>query len=125
MINIELKWHEFNVDLKSVETKMRNEQPSYLGNSAGANFVLYFEANSLTTQEQQDIRLWWKQDLTEAEEAIKRALPSRNVELAKSLIKAEKEAILLIEDLSTLSVLQKKIWMGLDLSDEELDSLAQ
>ena len=125
MINIELEWHDYSVDLKSLEAKMRDEYVSYVGNSAGQNLVLHFEVDSLTIQEQQDIRLWWKQDLVEAEEAAKRVLPSRDQELAKSLLQAQKEAILEITDYSTLTVLQKKIWMGLELSDDELDSLAE
>ena len=124
MINIELDWHEFDVDLKSTESKMRLEHPSYIGNSAGEKLTLHFEADSLTTNEQQDIRLWFKQDLDETIEAAKRALPSRDADLAKSLLDAEKEAIILITDFSTLTDLQKKIWMGLELTDEELDSLA-
>lgn len=125
MINIELEWNNFKVDLKSLEVKLRAEHVSYIGNSAGQNLVLHFEADSLTIQEQQDIRLWWKQELVETEEAAKRALPSRNEDLAKSLLQTQKETILQITDFSLLTQLQKKIWMGLELSDDELDSLAE
>lgn len=125
MINIRLEWHEFDVDLKSLHEQMQADYASYIGASASGSLVLHFEADSLTMNEQQDIKLWWKQELDEAEEAAKRALPSRNASIAASLIEAEKEAILQITDFSTLTELQKKIWMGLELSDDELDSLAQ
>lgn len=125
MISIELEWRKFSVDLKSLEEKMRLDHgASYLGNSADSKLTLYFKDGSLTDNEIQNIKLWFKQTITKTEEDAKRALPSRNPQLAESLIAAEKAAILLITNFSTLTKLQKKIWMGLELTDSEIDSLA-
>ena len=124
MINIQLQWNDFDVDLVSLEKKMREDHTSYVGNSAHSSLDLFFEADSLTDNEIQDIKLWFKQDLNEENETAKRALPSRSIDAAEALIKAEKEAILLIEDISTLTEVQKKVWMNMDLSNDEIDSLA-
>lgn len=62
--------------------------------------------------------------LTEEDEAVKLALPSRLE--GESLIvweKAKKEEIAAVTDFSTLTEAQKKLWMGLPLTDEEKDGL--
>lgn len=124
MVVIRFEWEDFQIDLVSLEKHLRDTYTSYVGNSADTILKLYFEDDSLTDQEIQDIKDHWA-SLDEATEAAKRALPSRSQESKEALLKAEKEAILLITDFSTLTELQKKIWMGLELTNDEIDSLAQ
>lgn len=62
--------------------------------------------------------------LTEAGEAVKLALPSRLQGQARRDWEAAKKAeIATVTDYSTLTEAQKKLWMGLDLTDAEKDGL--
>ena len=125
-IKIELEWLNFLVDLPSLEEKMKQDHGSnYMGNQAHSVLELYFKEGYLSDNEIQDLKLWFKQDLDESEEAEKRSRPSRDIDQKKSIINSEKEAIAQVSDFSSLTQLQKKIWLGLELTNDEIDSLAE
>lgn len=42
MFKMEMQWKEFNVDLETIDQKLRAEQPSYVGNQASNKIELFF-----------------------------------------------------------------------------------
>lgn len=111
------KWADFTLGLKMEQ--------------ATDNWILFYKESALTSTEDEN----YKSDehkqlheyydaLIEVDEATALSLPSRLSGLEyRTWLDAKKAEIVAVTDYSTLSAEQKKLWMGLELTDEEKDSL--
>lgn len=99
MFKMTLNWKQFNIDLGQVESKLKDDFPTYVGNSASDVFCVYF--SEILTQEQQDnILNYWesltadgyksKEQLAEETNALKESAKAKllNIGLTVDEIKA-------------------------------------
>lgn len=122
--------HDFPVDIKGIiewaETNLSLEAESW-----NSEVICFEKDGALTPTEDENFRsdehkqLQEHHDtLTEEGEAAKLALPSRlKGDDLISWTQAKKAEIAAVTDYSTLTEAQKKLWMGLDLTDAEKDAL--
>lgn len=122
--------HDFVIDTKGL-IKWADENLSLKLEQYTDQWIAFYKEDSITpteeegykSQEQFDIEEYYL-SLTEEGEDIKLALPSRleGKEL-KDWEDSKKTEIASITNFASLSAVQKKLWMGLQLTDEEKDEL--
>ena len=128
-VSIELK-RDFKVDIKGLidwaKSNLSLDVEQYTD-----SWIQFNKEGSLTEDitgeyqsDEQKQLIEYYQSLVEVDEIVKLALPSRLVgsDLQAWEI-AKKSEIAAITDFSALSDAQKKLWMGLPLTDAEKDSL--
>lgn len=129
--SVELEYtHDFKIDCEGL-CKWAETTLGLKMEQRTDNWIIFYKEGPLT----EDITGEYKSDehkqlteyylsLTEAEEDIKLALPSRLQGQAKADWEAAKKTeIALVTDFSLLTEAQKKLWMGLPLTDDEKDGL--
>lgn len=122
--------HDFKVDIKGL-IKWAEDNLSLKLEQYNDSWISFYKESELT----EDVTGEYKSDehkqlnehynsLIEETEAINLALPSRLTgEELRSWEQSKKAEIAAVTDFSLLSEVQKKLWMGLSLSDDEKDSL--
>lgn len=122
--------HDFEIDVKSF-IKWAEENLSLISEQRTDNWISFYKEGELTpptdasfkSEEHKLIKEHYD-SLTEEGEDVKLSLPSRlKDQAAVEWENTKKAEIALITDYSLLTTAQKKLWMGLPLTDEEKDSL--
>lgn len=120
------QWKSFLIDLPSLEVWLKSQFPSFIGLRGTSTLAIRFAVamtpeQKATVQEHLDA-------LTESGEAAKRALPSRKrgaTGKLKEQIDFENavKAFISTKSLTELSVAERKLFMGAQLSNTEYDTL--
>lgn len=116
MYKLELQWKEYNLDLEAIDAKMRLDYPDYTGNQAHSSLELWFSTEP--SQEAKDaIMAYWDGLSNESDEA--ESYRSRQqIEDAKAALKQG----LLAKDWNSMSQVERKAAIGMDVSKAELIS---
>lgn len=121
MFKVELNWKEFKVDLISFEEFMREKFESYIGSQAHSIIELYFSKEPRKAD--LDAINNYYETLTENNENIKLAKPSRLKDIArKDFIDNAKDNILKKRD-HELTIVERKLRDGIELNHKEMDTL--
>lgn len=112
-----LQWKSFKIDLKSFYEFLESNIPNSDGILANDDNMIIVEASPLTEGETQLIQDYYS-SLTESGEQFKLARP----QLLNSAITVMKES-LLTKDLNVMTVIERKVLLGLALTKAEEDTL--
>ena len=122
--------HDFEIDCKGL-CKWAEENLSLKMEQYNDSWIAFYKESELTpdatgeykSDEHKQLTEYYN-SLIEADEEAKLALPSRlQGQAAKEWEDTKKAEIAQVTDYSTLTEAQKKLWMGLPLTDEEKDAL--
>jgi len=128
-VSIELR-QDFPIDVKGLK-KWAKDNLELEFEMGSDNFISFYKEGELAATEDENFKsdehkqLKEHHDsLIEEDEATKLALPSRlEGQVARDWESAKKAEIAAVTDYSLLTESQKKLWMGLPLTDEEKDAL--
>lgn len=114
MFTINLKWREFNVNLKKVEKEIKKINNSICGISANSVMQLHFESD-VTDSEKLAIETYWESLTNLSLEATK----YKSYAQIKTKLKEIKGSAL-IKNWQDMTEKEKRIVLGMEFTEEEI-----
>jgi len=114
MYKLELQWKEYNVDVDSVDAKMRQDYPDFTGSQSALCLELWFSQEP--SQEDKDAIVAYWEGISDSSPEAENYRGRDSIAAAK---KAAKEAAVL-KMWNDMSMIERKLVSGLEVSKAEL-----